>query len=98
MNAQDLADDELELDDEEGLELGQALTRMLGLLVDAPEEVHVSEEIGADETIFRVTVAPDDLGKLIGRQGRTARSLRDFLDVRGGIDKRRYSLEIRELP
>ena len=55
-----------------------------------------SEAIERPVTVFEVRVEPDDLGQLIGRQGRTARALRALLDVRGSRDGRRYGLDIRE--
>lgn len=86
-------------DDDEELSLGAALGRLVGLLVDQPEDIHILEEVDVKgDTVFTVQVAPDDLGKLIGRQGRTARSLRNFLEVRGQLDGKSYSLEIREQP
>lgn len=97
----ELEDDELDADaeDDEELSLGVALGRLVGLLVDQPEDVHILEEVDVKgDTVFTVQVAPDDLGKLIGRQGRTARSLRNFLEVRGQLDGKSYSLEIREQP
>lgn len=85
--------------DDEDLSLGVALGRLVGLLVDQPEDIHILEEVDVKgDTVFTVQVAPDDLGKLIGRQGRTARSLRNFLEVRGQLDGKSYSLEIREQP
>jgi predicted RNA-binding protein YlqC (UPF0109 family) len=92
-------DEDEEDGDEEELSLGVALGRLVGLLVDQPEDIHILEEVDAKGgTVFTVQVAPDDLGKLIGRQGRTARSLRNFLEVRGQLDGKSYSLEIREQP
>jgi uncharacterized protein len=77
-------------------ELGDAITQLIGLLIDSPDDLEVSEEIErSGDTTFRVRVVSDDLGKVIGRQGRTARSLRAFLEVRGALDDRRYDLEIR---
>lgn len=97
----DLDGDDLEAadGDDEDLSLGVALGRLVGLLVDQPEDIHILEEVDVKgDTVFTVQVAPDDLGKLIGRQGRTARSLRNFLEVRGQLDGKSYSLEIREQP
>ena len=48
------------------------------------------------DRVYTVLVDYEDLGKVIGRQGRTARALRAFLDVRGDLDGRRYELEISE--
>lgn len=70
------------------------LTRLVKLLVDEPEEVQVFEEPDGDEIVFFVEVAEEDLGKVIGRQGRTARALRALLSERGVRDGERYDLEI----
>ena len=81
---------------DEAPDLGPALTSLLGLLIDSPDDLEVAEEIDrSGDTTFRVRVLSDDLGKVIGRQGRTARALRSFLEVRGALDERRYELEIR---
>lgn len=101
-DADDDDDDDDDADDDgddDDLSLGVALGRLVGLLVDQPEDIHILEEVDVKgDTVFTVQVAPDDLGKLIGRQGRTARSLRNFLEVRGQLDGKSYSLEIREQP
>lgn len=77
--------------------VGPALARLLGLLLDDPEAVELREEFDSSGDSKFVARAPDnELGKLIGRQGRTARSIRSFLDVRGELDGRRYELDIRE--
>lgn len=70
------------------------LERILALMVDAPEAVRVRAHDRGPTTTFRVWVDDDDLGKLIGRQGRTARALRALLEARGSRDGRRYELEI----
>ena len=76
--------------------LRRELARLIAYLVDEPGDVRVAERHDRGATRFEVRVAPDDLGKVIGRQGRTARALRTLLDVRGAQDGRRYGLEIRE--
>jgi predicted RNA-binding protein YlqC (UPF0109 family) len=48
-------------------------------LVDKPEEVVVTEIEGEQTTVLELRVAPEDLGKVIGKQGRTARSVRTIL-------------------
>ncbi|MEM9558251.1 MAG: KH domain-containing protein [Acidobacteriota bacterium] len=78
-------------------DVGRDLAQLIGLLIDEPEDLRLEEVVvTSDEREFVARVADDDLGKLIGRQGRTARSLRAFLDVRGELDGRGYALEIRE--
>ena len=65
-------------------------------LVDRPDEVSVSQVDEADETFFELRVAHDDLGKVIGRQGRTARALRTLLGAAGMKRRRRLVLDIVE--
>ncbi len=77
-------------------DVGGQLTRVISLLVDTPGAIHVTARPGRAVTVFEVRADPDDLGQLIGRQGRTARALRTMLDIRGSRDGRRYGLEIRE--
>ncbi|MGQ9918997.1 MAG: KH domain-containing protein [Bryobacteraceae bacterium] len=65
-------------------------------LVDIPEEVHVREVQGEQVTVLELRVAPSDLGKVIGKQGRTARSIRTLLNAAGMKLNRRFTLEILE--
>jgi uncharacterized protein len=65
-------------------------------LVDIPEEVQVREVEGEQTTVLELRVAPGDLGKVIGKQGRTARSIRTLLGAAGMKLNRRFSLEILE--
>jgi predicted RNA-binding protein YlqC (UPF0109 family) len=65
-------------------------------LVDDPDKVVVSQLDGEQTTILELKVAQDDLGKVIGKQGRTARAIRVILGAAGMKEKRRYNLEIIE--
>ena len=65
-------------------------------LVDSPEEVLVREISGEQATILELRVAPGDLGKVIGKQGRTARSIRTLLGAASMKLNRRFTLEILE--
>ena len=65
-------------------------------LVDIPEEVSVREVEGEQVTVLELRVAPSDLGKVIGKQGRTARSIRTLLGAAGMKLHRRFTLEILE--
>ena len=65
-------------------------------LVDIPEEVSVREVQGEQVTVLELKVAPSDLGKVIGKQGRTARSIRTILGAAGMKLNRRFTLEILE--
>jgi uncharacterized protein len=63
-------------------------------LVDDRNEVQVTSVTKASGTVFQVSVAPTDVGKVIGKDGRTARSIRTLLSARGVATKTRYKLEI----
>ncbi|MGA2712186.1 MAG: KH domain-containing protein [Bryobacteraceae bacterium] len=65
-------------------------------LVDIPEEVTINEIEGEQTTVLELRVAPSDLGKVIGKQGRTARSIRTILGAAGMKLNRRFTLEILE--
>jgi hypothetical protein len=65
-------------------------------LVDIPEEVVVREVAGEQVTVLELRVAASDLGKVIGKQGRTARSIRTILGAAGMKLNRRFTLEILE--
>ena len=67
-------------------------------LVDNPDEVRVRmrDRNRDQQTVIELEVAPDDLGKVIGRQGRTARALRTLLAAAGQKTRRRYILDILE--
>ena len=65
-------------------------------LVDNPEKVQVSQLEGEQTTILELKVAPEDLGKVIGKQGRTARAMRIILGAAGMKLERRFNLEIIE--
>jgi len=64
--------------------------------VDAPDEVVVRELEGEQTTVLELRVAAGDLGKVIGKQGRTARSIRTLLGAAGMKLNRRFTLEILE--
>jgi hypothetical protein len=65
-------------------------------LVDKPEEVHVEAVDEGGETVLELEVAEEDLGKVIGRQGRTARAMRLALAAAATKKRERYRLEILE--
>jgi len=64
-------------------------------LVDEPEQVSV-ERVDGDTTVFELTVSPNDVGKVIGRQGRVARALRCLVSATGARARKRYEFEILE--
>ena len=69
---------------------------MAKALVDQPDQVEVSEVVGEQTTVVELTVAKEDLGKVIGKQGRTAKSMRTILNAASTKLKKRSVLEIVE--
>lgn len=65
-------------------------------LVDNPEDVSVNEIEGGQTTVLELSVAKDDLGKVIGKQGRTAQAIRTLLNAISAKVKKRVVLEIIE--
>jgi len=65
-------------------------------LVDKPDEVKVTEIEGEKTTVYELRVAPSDLGKVIGKQGKTARAMRTILGAAGTKVGKRCVLEILE--
>lgn len=65
-------------------------------LVDKPEEVEVTEVEGEQTTVYELKVAKEDLGKIIGKQGRMARSIRTILGAASTKIRKRSVLEIIE--
>ena len=65
-------------------------------LVDSPDEVAVSEIEGEQTSVIELRVAKDDLGKIIGKHGRTAQSIRTILSAASAKNKKRAVLEIVE--
>jgi predicted RNA-binding protein YlqC (UPF0109 family) len=63
-------------------------------LVDEPDAVVVTEEVGKGERVLRVTVAEADRGKVIGRQGRIVRALRTVVRASGVRTNERVTLEL----
>ncbi|MEE9218261.1 MAG: KH domain-containing protein [Acidobacteriota bacterium] len=65
-------------------------------LVDRPDEVEVREVEEAGDTVLELQVAQEDLGKVIGKQGRTAHAMRTLLEATGAKAGKRFVLEILE--
>lgn len=63
-------------------------------LVDHPDEVQIHTRDRDQQTVIELEVAPDDLGKVIGRQGRTARAIRTILSAATERSRRRFTLDI----
>ena len=65
-------------------------------LVDHPDKVEVSEVNGEQATIIELRVAAEDLGKVIGKEGKTARSIRTLVHAAASKERKRAVLEILE--
>jgi predicted RNA-binding protein YlqC (UPF0109 family) len=74
----------------------ELVTEMARALVDKPESVVVETLTDGDGTVLRLRVAQSDIGKVIGKQGRTARSIRTILSAASMKLKHRFSLDIVE--
>ena len=74
--------------------MAELLTYLAQRLVDDPKAVRVEEEERGDTLVLRLHVAKEDVGKVIGRQGRIARALRAIVRAGGARERRRLILEI----
>jgi hypothetical protein len=72
------------------------ITYIARALVDKPDEVQVSEVMGEQTSVIELKVAKEDLGKVIGKQGRTARAMRTILSAASTKVRKRSVLEIIE--
>jgi len=78
------------------MEMKELISYIAKSLVDHPEAVEVSEVEGEQTSVIELKVAKDDLGKVIGKQGRTARAMRTILNAASTKIKKRAVLEIIE--
>ena len=77
-------------------ELKELINTVSRALVDMPEQVEVNEIVGEQTTVIELKVDKTDLGKVIGKQGKTARALRTILNAASTKLKKRSVLEIIE--
>jgi uncharacterized protein len=80
----------------EGGSMQELITLIAQALVDEPDRVVVNVIEGEQTTVLELRVAPSDLGKVIGKQGRTARAVRTILGAAGMKLRKRFVLEILE--
>lgn len=78
------------------MDMKELITYIAKALVDSPEAVEVSEVEGEQTSVIELKVAKADLGKVIGKQGRTARAMRTILNAASTKIKKRAVLEIIE--
>ncbi|MFO7714123.1 KH domain-containing protein [Desulfosarcina sp.] len=76
--------------------MNQLLTQIAQSLVDRPQDVRVNAIEGDHTTVLELCVAKEDIGKVIGRQGRTAQAMRTLIGAVSAKIKRRTVLEIVE--
>jgi predicted RNA-binding protein YlqC (UPF0109 family) len=72
------------------------ITAIVQALVDQPDEVSVNEIGGSHTTVLEVRVVKTDIGKIIGKQGRTAKAIRIILSAAAAKTRKRHVLEIVE--
>jgi len=85
-----------EVEEEEMDEVEELVREIARALVDEPAAVEVSSVDRDDNTVLKLRVAPQDVGKVIGKQGRTARSVRTILGAVSMKLHHRYTLDILE--
>jgi len=78
------------------IEMKELVEYIATVLVDNPEEVSVTELEGEQTSVIELRVAKEDLGKVIGKQGRTARAMRTILGAASTKIRKRSVLEILE--
>lgn len=79
-----------------GLKMKKLVEDIVKLLVDKPNEVKVNEIAGEQAVVLELSVAKEDLGKVIGKRGHTAQAIRTILNAAGMKAKKRYLLQIIE--
>ena len=80
----------------EGLPVKQLIQAIVQALVDKPEQVQIKEVIGEHAHVLELSVAKEDLGKVIGKGGAHASAIRTIMAAASGKEKKRYILEIIE--
>lgn len=74
----------------------EAVEKIINALADKPDEIEVSETSSEKTTVIEIRVAESDMGRLIGRQGRTIKAIRSLLYFAGQKQGRRYTLNVLE--
>lgn len=78
------------------VEIKALVEAIVKAIVDQPDQVHVAEIEGTHSCVLELSVAPDDVGKVIGKKGIHADAIRRIVHAVGGKNKKRYVLEILE--
>ncbi len=72
----------------------ELIKHIIQALVDHPEQIAISEVEGKQSTVLEIKVAKEDVGKIIGKQGRTAQAIRTILNAASAKAKKRTIIEI----
>ena len=78
------------------MEMKELVHEIVTKLVDYPEDVNVREVTGEKTSVIELSVAQSDIGKVIGKKGRTANAIRNILSAASAKIGKRYVLEITE--
>ena len=76
------------------MELGEILKELVCKIVDLPDEVQVSEVKASRSSIYEIKVNPEDIGKVIGKGGRTVNALTTIMTAAAGTQDRYITIEI----
>ncbi len=71
----------------------QILESVITHLVDNKDQVSIEEQIDGENITYKVTVAQEDMGRVIGKQGRVAKAIRTLMRSLGSKDKKRITIE-----
>ena len=77
------------------MELKTILTDIAKAIVDKPDMVQIDEKVNGDVVLLELHVAPDDMGKVIGRHGRIAGAIRSVMKAAANSEGKRVTVEIR---
>lgn len=72
----------------------QLVDMIVKALVDSPEQVHINETVGESIIILEISVAPDDVGKVIGKDGRIANAIRTVVKAAAAKHEKKVNVEI----
>jgi len=78
------------------MEIKELVEAIAKVLVDQPDQVQIRTVHGEQVTVLELRVDPSDIGKVIGKKGRTVRCIRNILDAAGVKLKKRFTLEVVE--
>ncbi|MGM9682505.1 MAG: KH domain-containing protein [Eubacteriales bacterium] len=76
-------------------DLKETLTGIARAIVDSPDEVTVSETVDGNEVNLVLSVAPDDMGMVIGKHGKIAKAIRTVMKAAATADSKRVNVEIK---